>query len=223
MCRARFWVVMGDVHDRIELAASIPEISEASCVFLSGDLTNMGKPSDAERIIAFLRDLGPEVYAQIGNMDFPEINDLLTRQGRNLHGQGVKLGHGVGFIGVGCSNKTPFHTPSEVQDVKLGKWLRQAYLDVRDQKHLVLISHTPPYKTKTDIIRSGKHVGSLAIREFVENVQPDVFVCGHIHESVAEDYLGSTKVINPGMLSRGGYVLLTRTENGITGELKKFK
>lgn len=217
------WVVLGDIHDHIESAAEIPEIREVDGILLSGDLTNMGKSKDVERIIYFLRALGSKVYAQIGNMDFSEVDDLLSREGCNLHGRGVELGHRVGFIGVGCSNKTPFHTPSEVQDAKLGKWLRQAYLDVRDLEHLVLISHTPPFKTKTDIIRSGKHVGSPAIREFVENVQPDVFVCGHIHESVAEDYLGSTKVINPGMLSRGGYVLLTRTENGITGELKKFK
>jgi hypothetical protein len=44
----------------------------------------------------------------------------------------------------------------------------------------------------------GFHVGSKAVRRVIEYFQPDVFVCGHIHEARGFDYLGNTLAINPG-------------------------
>ena len=41
-------------------------------------------------------------------------------------------------------------------------------------------------------------VGSHAIREAIENAQPVVALCGHIHESRATSKLGRTLVVNPG-------------------------
>ena len=50
--------------------------------------------------------------------------------------------------------------------------------------------------------------GSSAVREFIQEHQPDICLCGHIHESKAEEYIGRTHVINPGTLGNGGYVVL---------------
>ena len=41
-------------------------------------------------------------------------------------------------------------------------------------------------------------MGSHAIRESIEEVQPVVALCGHIHESRATSKLGRTVVVNPG-------------------------
>jgi Icc-related predicted phosphoesterase len=42
------------------------------------------------------------------------------------------------------------------------------------------------------------HVGSTAIRKLIEKYQPLLGMHGHIHESYAEDKIGSTVVLNPG-------------------------
>ena len=37
------------------------------------------------------------------------------------------------------------------------------------------------------------------IRKFIEQFKPEVAICGHIHENSGKiDYIGKTKVINPG-------------------------
>ncbi len=67
----------------------------------------------------------------------------------------------------------------------------------------VLVSHSPPRDTHCDVTSTGLHVGSRALRAFVERQQPAVVLSGHIHESprVSSSYhdrIGSTPVVNPG-------------------------
>jgi Icc-related predicted phosphoesterase len=67
----------------------------------------------------------------------------------------------------------------------------------------LFILHSPPRDTHCDRIASGAHVGSRAIRAFVERWQPPLVLSGHIHEaprlsSSYRDTLGRTVVVNPG-------------------------
>lgn len=96
--------------------------------------------------------------------------------------------------------------------------------EVDELPPLLLVSHTPPHATACDRLHNGTPVGSTAVRDFIQKYQPEICLCGHIHESRAEDRLGRTLVINPGTLSAGGYVLL-RCEQAsarprLTAELK---
>ena len=43
----------------------------------------------------------------------------------------------------------------------------------------------------------------MGLRRFIEERQPDLFICGHIHEDRGEAKIGSTKVINVGEMRRG--------------------
>jgi len=89
-------------------------------------------------------------------------------------------------------------------------------------KHLpkkILVSHTPPYNTNTDVIESGQHVGSKAIREFIERHQPEICLTGHIHESRNIDRIGKTLILNPGMLS-DGYILVYKEGDIIGAKLR---
>jgi uncharacterized protein len=64
---------------------------------------------------------------------------------------------------------------------------------------VLLITHEPPYDTKADEVMPGSHVGSKSLREFIEETQPDMNLCGHIHEAAgAISKLGKTVVINLG-------------------------
>jgi Icc-related predicted phosphoesterase len=65
------------------------------------------------------------------------------------------------------------------------------------------VLHSPPRDTRCDMIRPRTHVGSRAIRAFVEHHQPALVLSGHIHESPRvsssyRDLIGRTVVVNPG-------------------------
>lgn len=67
----------------------------------------------------------------------------------------------------------------------------------------ILVAHCPPIESSLDKMMLGKHVGSLAVREFIEKTQPALSLHGHIHESPAmtgsyRDEIGSTICVNPG-------------------------
>jgi hypothetical protein len=67
----------------------------------------------------------------------------------------------------------------------------------------VFVLHSPPRDTLCDVMAGGRHVGSRAIRRFVETHQPPLVLSGHIHESPRvsgawRDAVGRTVVVNPG-------------------------
>jgi len=63
-----------------------------------------------------------------------------------------------------------------------------------DPRKTVYIFHEAPYDTPLDMIAADNkyikddqmHIGSMAIRDFIENSQPLVTMHGHIHETFAE-------------------------------------
>jgi uncharacterized protein len=57
-------------------------------------------------------------------------------------------------------------------------------------------------------LHSGEHVGSAVIRAFVEREQPDLVLCGHIHESRGTDTIGRARIANPRPASAGHYALV---------------
>ena len=73
----------------------------------------------------------------------------------------------------------------------------------RSARDMVFVLHSPPRDTVCDVIATRQHVGSRAIRAFVEARQPRLVLSGHIHESPRvsgawRDALGATPVVNPG-------------------------
>jgi hypothetical protein len=55
------------------------------------------------------------------------------------------------------------------------------------------------------------------VRSFIEERQPDVVVCGHIHEARGMDRLGKSVLVNCGPAGKGYYVSLV-IDRGITVE-----
>ena len=76
-------------------------------------------------------------------------------------------------------------------------------LPVEDPAHTVAVVHAPPFDTRCDVLFDGRHIGSKAVRSWIEKNQPYFSLHGHIHESPKLsrsffDRIGSTTVINPG-------------------------
>ena len=202
------WVVFGDIHESVSKLAAIPELPGADGVLVSGDITNRGGEETARRVFSAISAINPRILSVPGNMDTQGVEDFLEAQGYNIHRKVRELAPGLGVVGVGYSTPTPFNTPGEVSEGQLGAWLDgiRNGLDGFDQ--LVAVIHTPPHGTKTDVLHNGTHVGSPAVRRFLEAVRPAVCISGHIHESRGMDRVGDTVVVNPGMLADGGYAVV---------------
>lgn len=72
-----------------------------------------------------------------------------------------------------------------------------------DPRRTIYVCHTPPADTPLDLMPRGRHVGSRAVRSFVERHAPPLTLHGHIHEAplLSGQYacrIGGTWSVNPG-------------------------
>ena len=212
-------IAFGDIHMSLGAARAIPGIAEADLLLLTGDLTNFGGRSEAKEILNQVMTINPRILAVPGNLDQGEINGYLDELDLNLHGQARLVDHRLCLMGLGGSNPTPFNTPTEYTEEELAGLLRQGREQAEAYCRLsspgaprlpsILVSHTPPLNTRMDRLGSGAHVGSAAVRRFIEEEQPDLCLCGHIHEAKGEDWINTTHVLNPGMIHEQGWIEIT--------------
>jgi Icc-related predicted phosphoesterase len=147
------------------------------------------------------------ILAILGNMDPRALEPALEISGISLNGNATVIG-GVGFVGVSASPYSPLHTPNEVPDEVLGITAEKGWSGLPPIRWNILVAHTPPFGTTTDMVHSGAHVGSPALRRFVERRQPDAVLCGHIHEARGIDRIGKSQIVNCGPAFEGSYAIL---------------
>lgn len=180
------------------------EVNGVDILVVTGDITHFGDGNRALEVLEGLK-CTKKMLAVPGNCDKYDVNDALINLGCDIHDAG-KIIEGVGFFGLGGSGPTPFNTPQEYEEDELWDFLTQGYRQVENAPVKVLISHPPPKDTKVDLAGNG-HVGSVKVREFIEKYQPDLVLCGHIHEAKGQDTIGKTVIVNPGML-KDGYAII---------------
>jgi Icc-related predicted phosphoesterase len=62
----------------------------------------------------------------------------------------------------------------------------------------ILVLHSPP-KGIADVTSTGLSVGSTAIRDAIARIQPQLAVCGHIHDCWGQEgRIGATRIVNLG-------------------------
>ncbi|MGI9536212.1 MAG: metallophosphoesterase [Desulfocapsaceae bacterium] len=210
-------VIAGDIHMAGRYLDRLNSTGQVDLLVLNGDLTNFGRAAEAEIVLEDACAVSPCVLAQFGNLDRPEVNDYLEAAGLNLHKQAKLINDQICLIRAGGSNSTPFSTPSEFSEEQLLEFAETGYDQARkllapptavakNKIPLILVSHTPPIDTIVDRLHNGTSVGSQAIRKFIEDSQPDLCVCGHIHEAAGAELIGRTTIYNPGALSGGGWL-----------------
>jgi Icc-related predicted phosphoesterase len=210
-----------DIHGSYKKVEEIIKLEHAGVVVIGGDLTNVGSIKEAEIAINLFQSVSKILLAITGNMDLPKHDGLFSQMGISLNGKGVII-NGVGYFGASASPFSPLLTPNEISEETILKLLKQGYQHIKDAKIKIMLSHAPPYGSKVDITHSGIHVGSTAVRDFIEDEQPNVVICGHIHEARGQDVLGKTKIVNCGQAAKGYYASV-ELGNGIRIFNKEFR
>jgi Icc-related predicted phosphoesterase len=208
---------LADLHDQAEML-DLPTAG-VDIIAFCGDLHNASGAAQARIMAEALANLGPPVLIVPGNMDHRDIvPDVWSSAGLiSVHNASFKS-ENLGFIGFG--GMTP-HNPRRLgdpsryyhSDEEIYDSLSRTHGDIADSRHRIVMTHQPPRGAR-DAIYSGESTGSQGLRRFVDEFQPDLLMCGHIHEDRGEAYIGRTKVINVGELRRG-YAALVEIGDGI--------
>ncbi len=193
-------LVLSDLHgDYSHVGSILDQAGDFDAILIAGDITNFGPD---EHALELLEMFDEPVFAIPGNCDNPSILRVLDENTINLHNSSHTL-QGLTFVGLGGSNPTPFNTPFELSEKKIGEYV--GMLLSRLNGRTILLSHAPPLNT-TDRVPRG-NVGSEALARFLGRL--DLIVCGHIHEARGSVCVKGTCVVNPGAASKGHGALIT--------------
>lgn len=204
------FVAFPDVHDKPTLLKQIRHVlADVDAVLLPGDMTN-GNVENLIKLLEMIEQYNEQIYAVCGNMDTEQMNMLLAREGIGIHRSHALLD---GIAILGCGGALPFYGRYVFSEEELASFLEDSLTGVPEDKPKILVCHQPPYDTQMDIAR-GKHVGSKAVREFIERVQPLVCFTGHCHGATGIETIGKTKLINPGPIWQSNHYAYAEIENG---------
>lgn len=205
-------LAVGDMHGNYQKIIHYLQRNKVDLVILTGDITHFGPAELGEEILDEISQFDTPVLAVPGNCDPENIHGKIDNsKAINIHGRSIVI-KDIGICGFGGSNPTPFSTPLEFEEVQIYDEACKVLDEVKEQNITIFVTHAPPFQTNTDLLPSGMHVGSESLRRLIEEHQPSINICGHIHESRGMDEIGKTQVINPGQIEEG-YVCLIHIDD----------
>lgn len=215
-------IIFSDLHGKTEMIHKLSEeIYTSDLVLICGDITHFGREKETKKIIDIVSEYNRNILAVPGNCDYREVNQYLVKNNMSLDCRN-RIIEDVFFTGVGGSLPCPGSTPVEYLEEEFEIFLNEIIKEKPQDIPIVLLMHQPPYKTKVDMLSNREHVGSKSVRNFIEKYQPDLCFCGHIHESMAKDVLGTTVLINPGPLGMASYAKAEITKENVQAEIFNF-
>jgi len=194
---------MGDLHVREDDTESyrdlFGEISRnADVLVLAGDLTDLGRPREAELLAQDLKACSIPIVGVLGNHDYEcgapeEVTRILRDAGmRVLDGQSCEI-NGVGFVGVkgfaggfGRRMLGSFGEPAIKQFVgeAMNETLRleNAMRQVRSKRSVVILHYAPiPDTIESEPLEIYPFLGSSRLAETIDRFKVDAIVHGHAH------------------------------------------
>lgn len=209
------FLVISDLHGDTEKLDKLEnQFKEADGVLFAGDFAKFNETETGLPALEKLSRKHETIFAVIGNCDEMEFRAEIEAKDISVEKQLV-MHEGLCISGSGGGSKFTGATPNE----KTEEELLDDFKLITDQgeqewNNLITIMHNPPKDTDCDKITAGIHVGSPALRKFIETYKPLAVVTGHIHESAGICKIGNTTIINPGALCEGKYAWLEITKKG---------
>ncbi len=158
---------------------------------------------------------GLVLYFMPGNDDLWSIDTVIDQYPHvhNPDGKRYWLDEDHELVGMSCANMTPWKCARDMEEGELTMRLNEIGALLEYPARAVAALHVPPFDCGIDvcpqldkdlkIMTQGgqvlmKPVGSTAVRQFIERVQPMLSLHGHIHEAPGHVRIGKTLAINAG-------------------------
>lgn len=156
-----------------------------------GDFTIFGH--NQKKILKKIDKLGKNIFLIHGNHEFEEevIDDLKDLKNiKFIHGNIIRIGNYV-IIAWGGGGFA-------IKDNEFYEFSKELKKVVKKNDKIILLTHGPPYGTKIDLI-GDQHCGTKTYTSFIKKYKPILALAGHLHENNGlDDYIGKTKIVNPG-------------------------
>ena len=189
-------LAFSDIHRDLDQAREIASMAaDADVVVAAGDFGSLHR--GVEQLIDMLVVIEkPTVLVPGNNETDDELREACGgwRSSIVLHGSGCEI-DGVSFWGLGGGiPTTPWPWSYDLTEEEAARAL-ESCPDSLD----VMVLHSPPH----GYLDGSRSLGSTALLEAIERVQPRVAVCGHIHECAGgEASVGATRLFNLGPRAR---------------------
>ncbi len=189
-----------DIHGDVNLARRLAEKAEkenVDAVLLCGDLTL--QESSTEGIIGPFKEKGLKVGIIPGNHESVATSNFLIERYKlvNLHGYSYYMDR-VGMFGCGSANIGLFQLSEE----EIFNSLEKSHSYIEDKQKKIMVTHVHPSGSLIEKF-TRFFPGSVAVRKAIEKFQPDLALCGHVHEAEGiEEKIGKTRLINVGRQGR---------------------
>lgn len=185
---------VADIHGKRSHLLSIKENiakHNPDILVVAGDVT---RRFSYRKTLNFLNNLGIPAVIILGNSDWSFIHKIIERK-PNLINLNLRNYFGSNFTFTGISGTIPLPFKNMIA-FKERKRLESVAEFMK--KETVFVVHPPPYGV-LDKVLNRYHTGSMALREFVETHQPQLVLCGHIHEQPGRAFIGESMIVNCAM------------------------
>jgi putative phosphoesterase len=185
-----------DLHGDKDVAVSLANKAienNVDLIILAGDLTlsdNLNK-----YMLKPLKDTGKKILILSGNHDSPATIDFLAEYYKLHKIENTYYIHeNIGIIGRGGANIGPF----ALEEQKIFEDIKANHEKIKNLDKKILVTHVHPSGTLAEKM-TNVFPGSTGIKKAIEELQPDIAICGHVHEAEGlEEQIGKTRIINVG-------------------------
>lgn len=181
-----------DVHEDTKAVKKLAEKAErygVDLVVLAGDLTYFD--NDWHGLIGPFLERKKYVFFVAGNHDSVATAVLLAEKYKinNLEERAAVINN-VGFFGCGGGNVGV----NILSDREIFETLKKGFKKIREAERKIMVTHMHPSGSLME--KMSSYPGSSGVRKAIEELQPEMHLCGHLHEAEGfEEKIGKTRVI----------------------------